>query len=151
MQFAVKSAVAVYHPGWEANSYWVGRPWAYGWYGGAPVAWATAANVVSSASIVSTVNASVAVQSPLIVVPYSPYRLNYASVLALPNGRVSFNDLAAGVASASQGDCRLGLLNGVAAVGPRPSYCMRLALSPTELAVRSQLPATLPCADPAFA
>ena len=38
---------------------------------------------------------------------------------ALPNGRVSFNSLAAGVASASQGDCRLGLLNGVAAVGPQ--------------------------------
>ena len=110
---------AVYHPGWEANSYWVGRPWAYGWYGGAPVAWATAANVVSSAAIVSAVNASVAVQSPLIVVPYTPYRLNYASVLALPNGRVSFNSLAAGVASASQGDCRLGLLNGVAAEGPQ--------------------------------
>ena len=40
-------------------------------------------------------------------------------MLALPNGRVSFNFLAAGVASASQGDCRLGLLNGVAAVGPQ--------------------------------
>ncbi len=22
---------AVYHPGWEANSYWDGRPLAYGW------------------------------------------------------------------------------------------------------------------------
>ncbi len=110
---------AVYHPAWNAGGYWAARPWSYGWYGATPVAWAAAAGVASTAAITAAVNASVATSSAVIVVPGTPYQLNYASVVGLPNNRVSFTYINTGLALTASGDCLLGRVDGLAATGIR--------------------------------
>ncbi|MFZ0406876.1 MAG: hypothetical protein WAM11_02020 [Cyanobium sp.] len=114
---AAAYGAAVYHPAWNGGGYWAARPWTYGWYGATPVAWAAAAGVASTAAITAAVNASVAASSAVIVVPGSPYQLNYASVLGLPNSRVSFTYISGGLSLSATGDCSLGLVDGQAVRG----------------------------------
>jgi hypothetical protein len=107
----------VYHPAWAGGGYWAARPWGYGWYGAAPVAWA--AGLATTAAIAASVNASVAASSTVIVVPGTPYQLNYASVVGLSNSRVRFTYINAGVVLTATGDCQMGLVDGLAATGVR--------------------------------
>ena len=116
---AAAYGAAVYHPAWNGSGYWAARPWGYGWYGATPLAWAAAAGVASTAAITAAVNASVAAASVVIVVPGTPYQLNYASVAGLPNSRVRFTYISAGLALTATGDCRMGLVDGLAATGVR--------------------------------
>ncbi len=116
---AAAYGAAVYHPAWNGGGYWAARPWGYGWYGATPLAWAAAAGVASTAAITAAVNASVATSSAVIVVPGTPYQLNYASVAGLPNSRVRFTYLNAGLALTATGDCQMGLVDGLAAIGVR--------------------------------
>lgn len=116
---AAAYGAAVYHPAWNGGGYWVARPWGAGWYGATPVAWAAAAGVASTAAITAAVNASVAASSVVIVVPGTPYQLNYASVVGLPNSRVRFTYINAGMALTASGDCLHGLVDGLAVTGVR--------------------------------
>ena len=108
---------AVYHPAWSNGGYWAARPWGYGWYGATPAAWAVTAGVASAAAITAAVNASAAASSTVIVVPSTPYQLNYATVVGLPNSQVRFSYLSGGLWLSATGDCQLGLVNGMAATG----------------------------------
>jgi len=114
---AAAYGAAVYHPAWAGGGYWAARPWGYGWYGAAPVAWA--AGVATAAAITASVNDSVAASSTVIVVPATPYQLNYASVVGLSNTRVSFTYINGGVVLTATGDCQMGLVDGLAATGVR--------------------------------
>jgi hypothetical protein len=110
---------AAYHPAWNGGGYWAARPWSYGWYGATPVVWAAAAGVAGTAAITAAVNASAAASSVVIVVPGTAYQLNYAAVVGLPNSRVRFTYINAGLAVSATGDCQMGLLDGLAAIGVR--------------------------------
>jgi len=114
---AAAYGAAVYHPGWNNGGYWAARPWSYGWYGATPAAWAVTAGVASAAAITAAVNASAAASSTVIVVPSTPYQLNYATVVGLPNSQVRFSYLSGGLWLSATGDCQLGLVNGMAATG----------------------------------
>jgi hypothetical protein len=114
---AAAYGAAVYHPGWSNGGYWAARPWSYGWYGATPAAWAVTAGVASAAAITAAVNASAAASSTVIVVPSTPYQLNYATVVGLPNSQVRFSYLSGGLWLSATGDCQLGLVNGMAATG----------------------------------
>ena len=114
---AAAYGAAVYHPGWNNGGYWAARPWSYGWYGATPAAWAVTAGVASAAAITAAVNASAAASSTVIVVPSTPYQLNYATVVGLPNSQVRFSYLSGGLWLNATGDCQLGLVNGMAATG----------------------------------
>ena len=114
---AAAYGAAVYHPGWAAGGYWAARPWTTGWYGVRPAYWWGTAAVVSTAAVTAAVNAAVAQQTVWIVVPQTALQLNYASVQAVGASGVSFTYLAGGLSQSASGDCRSGLLNGMAAVG----------------------------------
>ena len=114
---AAAYGAAVYHPGWAAGGYWATRPWAYGWYGARPLAWWGTAAVVSTAAVTSAVDAAVAAQTVWIAVPQTGLQLNYASVQAAGDSGVRFTYLAGGVSFSASGDCRNGLLNGMAVQG----------------------------------
>lgn len=102
---------AVYHPGWNAGGYWAARPWPYGWYGTAPVAWGVA-GLAAGATITAAVNSAAAAQSPVIVVPGTTYVLNYASVTGQPPSGVTFLYQGGGLSGSARGDCRKGTING---------------------------------------
>ena len=100
-----------WHGSWASGGYWAARPWPYGWYGTAPVAWGVA-GMATAAAITSSVNAAAAQQSSVIVVPQTTYQLNYASVQANPPDSVSFSWSSASGVMAATGNCRQGTLNG---------------------------------------
>jgi hypothetical protein len=114
---AAAYGAAVYHPGWAAGGYWAARPWTAGWYGVRPVAWWGTAAVVSTAAVTAAVDAAVAQQTVWIVVPQTALQLNYASVRAVGAAGVTFTYLAGGLSQSASGDCRSGILNGIAASG----------------------------------
>lgn len=103
-----------WHASWRAGGYWAGRPWTYGWYGTAPLAWGVA-GMASAAAITSAVNAAAAEQVTVIVVPQTAVQLNYASVRAIEPDSVSFSWIEGGLSKAATGNCRQGTLNGMAA------------------------------------
>ena len=104
------------HPAWLLGSYWVGRPWPGGWYRTTTATWSVE-ELASGAAITEAVNGALAQQQPSIAVPGTSSWLNYASVEALPNGRISFYFSNAGVVQRGVGECQLGLLNGRQARG----------------------------------
>jgi len=104
----------VWHSGWAYGGYWASRPWGYGWYGTAPLAWGVA-GMATAAAISSSVNAAAVQESTVIVVPQTVYQLNYASVLAVEPDSVRFSWISGGVSQVASGNCRLGSLNGVPA------------------------------------
>ena len=108
---AAAYGAAVVHPGWAAGGYWAARPWPYGWYGTAPLAWGVA-GMATAATITTAVNSAAAQQSPVIVVPGTSFVLNYASVTAQPPSGVTFNYQGGGLSGSARGDCRKGLVNG---------------------------------------
>ena len=114
---AAAYGAAAYHPGWAAGGYWAARPWTTGWYGVRPLAWWGPAAAVSTAAVVSAVDAAAAQQTVWITVPETVLQLNYASVQAVGDGGVRFTYLAGGASFSASGDCRNGLLNGTAAQG----------------------------------
>ena len=67
----------VWHGGWATGGYWATRPWPYGWYGTAPLAWGVA-GMASAAAITNSVNDAAAQQTTVIVVPQTGFQLNYA-------------------------------------------------------------------------
>ena len=107
---------AVLHPAWLLGSYWVGRPWPWGWYRTTPATWSVE-GLASGAVITEAVNGALAQRQPAIEVPGTNSWLNYASVEALPNGRINFFYSNAGVVQRGVGECQLGLLNGRQASG----------------------------------
>ena len=104
------------HPAWLLGSYWVGRPWPWGWYRTTSATWSVE-GLASGAAITEAVNGALAQRQPAIEVPGTSSWLNYASVEALPNGRISFYFSKAGVVQRGVGECQLGLLNGRRASG----------------------------------
>jgi hypothetical protein len=104
------------HPAWLLGSYWVGRPWPWGWYRATPATWSVE-GLASGAAITEAVNGALAQRQPAIEVPGTSSWLNFASVEALPNGRISFYFRKAGVVQRGVGECQLGLLNGRPASG----------------------------------
>ncbi len=104
------------HPAWLLGSYWVGRPWPWGWYRATPATWSVE-GLASGAAITEAVNGALAQRQPAIEVPGTSSWLNYASVEALPNGRITFSFSNAGVVQRGVGECQLGLLNGRPASG----------------------------------
>jgi|688.fasta_scaffold74742_2 hypothetical protein len=102
----------VWHASWAYGGYWAARPWPYGWYGTAPVAWGVA-GMATAAAISGSVNAAAAQQSTVIVVPQTDVQLNYASVKAIPPDAVSFTWSSGGLGQSASGQCRQGTLNGV--------------------------------------
>jgi hypothetical protein len=104
------------HPAWLLGSYWVGRPWPWGWYRTTPATWSVE-GLASGAAITEAVNGALAQRQAAIEVPGTSSWLNYASVEALPNGRISFYFRHAGVVQRGVGECQLGLLNGRPARG----------------------------------
>jgi hypothetical protein len=73
--------------------------------------------LASGAAITEAVNGALAQQQPAIEVPGTGSWLNFASVEALPNGRITFSYSSAGVVQRGVGECQLGLLNGRQASG----------------------------------
>lgn len=104
----------VWHGGWATGGYWATRPWPYGWYGTAPLAWGVA-GMASAAAITNSVNAAAAQQSTVIVVPQTGFQLNYASVKAIDPDSVSFTWTNGALSQAASGNCRQGSLNGAPA------------------------------------
>ncbi|MFT5338847.1 MAG: hypothetical protein ACI9IO_000578 [Cyanobium sp.] len=104
----------VWHGGWATGGYWATRPWPYGWYGTAPLAWGVA-GMASAAAITNSVNAAAAQQSTVIVVPQTGFQLNYASVKAIEPDSVSFTWTNGALSQAASGNCRQGSLNGAPA------------------------------------
>ena len=70
------------------------------------------AGLATGAVIGDLVNAAANQQSPVFVVPNSPYQLNYGSVEAVGSYGVSFNYLVDGTQLMGAADCQQGLLNG---------------------------------------
>ncbi len=103
-----------WHASWAQGGYWGARPWSYGWYGTAPLAWGVA-GMATAAAVTSSVNAAAAEQSTVIVVPQTPYQLNYASVQALEPDAVTFTWTNGAQSETLSGNCRKGTLNGVPA------------------------------------
>jgi hypothetical protein len=101
----------VWHEGWATGGYWATRPWPYGWYGTAPLAWGVA-GMASTAAITNSVDAAAAQQSSVIVVPQTGFQLNYASVKAIEPDSVSFTWTNGTLSQAASGNCRQGSLNG---------------------------------------
>jgi len=104
------------HPAWLLGSYWVGRPWPWGWYRATPATWSVE-GLASGAAITEAVNGALAQRQPLIEVPGSSIWLNFASVEALPNGRITFHYNNGSTTQRGVGECQLGLLNGRQARG----------------------------------
>jgi len=104
----------VWHGGWATGGYWATRPWPYGWYGTAPLAWGVA-GMASAAAITNSVNDAAAQQSTVIVVPQTGFQLNYASVKAIDPDSVSFTWTNGALSQAASGNCRQGSLNGAPA------------------------------------
>jgi len=104
------------HPAWLLGSYWVGRPWPWGWYRATPATWSVE-GLASGAAITEAVNGALAQRQPLIEVPGTSIWLNFASVEALPNGRITFNYSNGSTTQRGVGECQLGLLNGRQARG----------------------------------
>ena len=104
----------VWHGGWATGGYWATRPWPYGWYGTAPLAWGVA-GMASAAAITNSVNDAAAQQSTVIVVPQTGFQLNYASVKAIEPDSVSFTWTNGALSQAASGNCRQGILNGAPA------------------------------------
>ena len=104
----------VWHGGWATGGYWATRPWPYGWYGTAPLAWGVA-GMACAAAITNSVNAAAAQQSTVIVVPQTGFQLNYASVKAIDPDSVSFTWTNGALSQAASGNCRQGSLNGAPA------------------------------------
>lgn len=103
-----------WHAGWAHGGYWAARPWTYGWYGTAPLAWGVA-GMASAAAITSAVDAAAAQQSTVVVVPQTGVQLNYASVKAIEPDGVAFSWSSGTTSQSAFGNCRQGTLNGVAA------------------------------------
>ena len=104
------------HPAWLLGSYWVGRPWGWGWYRATPATWSEE-GLASSGAIEQAVNGALAMQQPAIEVPGTPLWLNFASVEALPNGRITFHYSNGAALQRGVGECQLGLLDGRRARG----------------------------------
>jgi len=104
------------HPAWLLGSYWVGRPWGWGWYRATPATWSVE-GLASSGAIAEAVNGALAMQQPAIEVPGTPLWLNFASVEALPNGRITFSYSNGATQQRGVGECQLGLLDGRPARG----------------------------------
>jgi len=104
------------HPAWLLGSYWLGRPWPWGWYRATPATWSVE-GVASGAAITEAVNGALARRQPVIMVPGTTTWLNFASVEVLPNSRIVFFFSSAGVMKRGVGECQLGLLNGRQASG----------------------------------
>jgi hypothetical protein len=98
------------HPAWLFGSYWVGRPWPWGWYRATPATWSVQ-GLASGAAISAAVNGALAQRLPAIEVPGVRGWLNFASVEALPNGRISFLHGVGALTQRGVGECQLGLLN----------------------------------------
>jgi hypothetical protein len=109
-------------PGWARPGWGVARPWGYGWYGG----WATptwgwwgaraaawgVATLTTAAIINSAVDAAVASNQTIIVVPNTGYQLLYGTVQPSGASTVSFAVTADGSTYQLSADCQSGLLNG---------------------------------------
>jgi hypothetical protein len=95
----------VWHSGWAYGGYWASRPWGYGWYGTAPLAWGVA-GMATAAAISSSVNAAAVQESTVIVVPQTGFQLNYASVKAIDPDSVSFTWTNGALSQAASGNCR---------------------------------------------
>ena len=105
------------HPAWlQGSSYWIGRPWPAGWYRATPANWSVQ-GLASSPLIISAVNQALASRQPVIEVPGTPLWLNFASVEALPNGRILFSYSLGAEVQRGVGECQLGLLDGRPATG----------------------------------
>ena len=78
------------HPAWLLGGYWVGRPWGWGWYQATPATWSVE-GLASGGVITEAVNGALAMRQTAIEVPGTPIWLNFASVEALPNGRITFH------------------------------------------------------------
>jgi len=104
------------HPAWLLGSYWVGRPWGWGWYMATPASWSVE-GLATGGSITEAVNGALAQRQPFIEVPGTSLWLNFASVEALPNGRITFNYSNGSTTQRGVGECQLGLLNGRQARG----------------------------------
>ena len=104
------------HPAWLLGSYWVGRPWAWGWYRATPASWSVQ-GLATSGAIAEAVNSALAMRQPIFEVPGTSLWLNFASVEALPNGRISFSYSSGAQPQRGVGECQLGLLDGRSARG----------------------------------
>ena len=104
------------HPAWLLGSYWVGRPWAWGWYKATPATWSVD-GLASGGAITEAVNGALALRQTLIEVPGTPLWLNFAFVEALPNGRITFSYSNGTASQRGVGECQLGLLDGRPARG----------------------------------
>jgi len=99
------------HPAWLLGGYWVGRPWGWGWYKATPATWSVE-GLASGGVITEAVNGALALRQPAIEVPGTSIWLNYASVEALPNGRITFHYTNGPKTQRGVGECQLGLLDG---------------------------------------
>lgn len=109
-------------PGWARPGWGVARPWNHGWYGG----WATpswgwwgaraatwgVATLATASIINSAVDAAVASNQTVIVVPNTEYQLLFGTVQPTGTSTVAFDVSAAGTVYQLSADCQSGLLNG---------------------------------------
>lgn len=111
-----------WHTAWAGGGFWGARPWSAGWYRVNPLGWgwwgASAAawgvaGLASASTITALVNEAATQQSTQILVPQSPYRLNYASVEPVGSAGASFSYGFADESNLFGGvNCQEGLLNG---------------------------------------
>lgn len=104
------------HPAWLLGGYWLGRPWGWGWYRATPASWSVD-GLASGGAITAAVNGALAQRLPMIEVPGTALWLNFASVEALPNGRILFSYSNGAATQRGVGECQLGLLDGRPARG----------------------------------
>ena len=108
--------------GWANGGYWNSRPWnagwyrwtpaSWGWWGGSAAAWGLV-SLATGAAIASLVNAAAQSQSTVIVVPQTPFQLNYGSIESVGSYGVSFSySLGYGDTLYGAANCQQGLLNG---------------------------------------
>ncbi|MCP9797248.1 hypothetical protein [Cyanobium sp. Lug-B] len=109
-------------PGWARPGWGVARPWNHGWYGGwatpswgwwgaSAAAWGVGA--LATASIInSAVDAAVASNQTVIVVPNTQYQLLFGTVQPTGTSTVAFDVSANGSVYQLSADCQSGLLNG---------------------------------------
>jgi hypothetical protein len=104
------------HPAWLQGGFWMGRPWPAGWYRAAPARWSVE-GLASVSLITEAVNGALAQGLAAIQVPGTTAWLNFASVEALPNGRITFVYSGGAASQRAVGECQLGLLDSRPALG----------------------------------
>lgn len=109
-------------PGWARPGWGVARPWNHGWYGGwatpswgwwgaSAAAWGVGA-LATAAIVNSAVDAAVASNQTVIVVPNTEYQLLFGTVQPTGTSTVAFDVSANGTVYQLSADCQSGLLNG---------------------------------------